>query len=332
MTEKSAGNPERVLSFTDHLQELRVRIIICIVFFIVALVVSFMFAPRVVTFLMRPLVTMPRQADRGVLTLNLKHDGSMSWFVAQPGQSDSDLKPLKGNDQSSSASLQNLSTNSIRVFLEGAENPVEIGPRTRAQLSYLTPMEPFFLWMQGALLLSGVVAIPMLIYQFWLFLAPGLMRRERRIIGPLLTFAIVLFPIGAMFAYVILQVTLQVLFSFGDSIPGLEPNLVAGKYVSFALMMMISFGVVFEFPLVLVLLGRLHIIDSSFLVKKRKMAAVVMSVVAAFATPSTDPFSMVVMWIPLLLLYEGAIWAMRLIEKGDRTSDEAEIISDSIAG
>ena len=304
-------NPTRVLSFTDHLQELRVRIIICLVFFAVTLAGGFMVAPHIVAFLIKPLVTIQHTDEKPTLSLRLEPGGTVKWSIlARAGNA-----AVDDVTSATTATLAQLSPDYVRIERPFGLAPIEIGHRSRTSLFYLTPLEPFFLWLQGALLVSAVFTIPMLVYQLWLFVSPGLVRRERRVIAPLLGFSIILFPLGAYVAYLLLQVALEFLLAFGNAIPGLEPNLVASRYLSFAMIIMAIFGLTFEFPIFLILLSRLGIVSSELLVRKRKISIVLITVVSAFAVPSPDPFSMLAMLIPLLLLYELSIWVIKLLEK-----------------
>lgn len=321
MSDETPGPIEgKVLTFTDHLQELRVRIIICVAWFFIAFLGSFFVAPQTVSFLMQPLISLPRDQSHGILTLYLAASGEVKgWAIAPPTDPDgtATLDLQTTFSAATTTSLASLARDSFRIVVDGAPQPIEIGPKTQAHLTYLTPLEPFFLWIQGALLLSSVLTIPMLVWQFWLFLSPGLLRSERGIVGPLLGASILLFPMGAGFAYAISKIVLQALLSFGDRIPFLEPNLVASRYLSFILLMMFMFGLVFEFPLVLILLSRLGVVNSDTLTRHRRIAIVVMAVIAAVATPSPDPFSMIIMLIPLLVLYEGSVWAIKAMERRD---------------
>jgi sec-independent protein translocase protein TatC len=241
-----------------------------------------------------------------------------------------DGKELPASVAATTATLAQLSNDLVRIERPFGLPPVEIGRRAKTSLFYLTPLEPFFLWLQGALLVSAVFTIPMLIYQMWLFVSPGLVRRERKVIAPMLAFSVILFPMGAYIAYLLLQVTLRFLLAFGDAIPGLEPNIVASRYVSFAMMMMGIFGLTFEFPIFLVLLSRLGVVNSSLLVRKRKIAIVIITVVAAFAVQSPDPFSMLAMMVPLIVLYEISIWLIRALEKAAEEPASAATAQDSV--
>ncbi len=323
MSEPAEPAEGKILSFTDHLQELRIRIIICLVWFMVSFLVSFYFAPYIVSFLMQPLMSVPRDQQHGLLTLYLAKSGEVSgWTIAPP--TDTITTFSAEATRQTTAALESLARDSVRLVIEGLPHAIELGPKTGTRLTYLTPLEPFFLWLQGALLLSSVFTIPMFIYQFWLFISPGLLRTERGVVRPLLLASVLLFPMGAGFAYGISHIILKALMSFGDSIPFLEPNLVASRYLSFILIMMFMFGLVFEFPLVLLLMSRLGFVNSGTLTRQRKVAIVVMAVIASVATPSPDPFSMLLMLAPLLVLYEGSIAAIKLLEPRDRAREAAE--------
>jgi Tat protein translocase TatC len=199
----------------------------------------------------------------------------------------------------------------LAVRLDGSD-PVSLpGPATRSgSLFFLSPLEPFMLLLKTGAILALILTIPMAAYQAWLFVAPGLLSHERRVLAWTLAALVILFPLGASFAYAISRIMLTVLIGFSAAIPGLEPSLVAGKGISFILTMMVAFGLVFEFPLILVLLSRLGVIDGKFLVRWRRTAIVLLSILAAVATPSPDPFSMLAMFIPLVLLYELSVFAI----------------------
>jgi sec-independent protein translocase protein TatC len=301
-------NSKRVLSFTDHLEELRVRIIITITFFAFAFLVSFFFAPQVVGVLIAPLTRITPPVSERTLTFSLGQDGTLR--LAIPG-----IAGATTRTTASAELLKHVSPDRIAIEIPGAKMPVVVGSKSSTSLFFLSPIEPFTLLVKGALLLSALVAIPMAIYQLWLFVAPGLLAEERRIVRPVLLSSLVLFPLGAMFAYLLAHVMLRVLLGFGEYIPGLQPNIVASKYLGFILTLMLGFGVVFEFPLVLLLLSRIGVIDSRFLVERRKWAVLIISVVSAAVTPTPDPLSMLAMMLPLLVLYEISIWVIVTTER-----------------
>ncbi len=290
------------------------RIIICLVAFAFSFAGGFMIAPRIIEVLVQPLITVPAPITKQSVHLSLAADGTVKWQV--PAEM-----------RATTPTLGLFTSDHLSLELPTGER-IDIGKKPRNSLVYLSPMEPFFLWVQGALLVSAMVCIPMCVYQLWLFISPGLVRRERNVVRPLLLASILLFPLGAGFAYILSYVALPMLLRFGDAIAGLEPNLVATRSLSFVISMMLVSGLLFEFPLVLVLLARLGVVSSQFLVEKRRVAIVLISVVAAVATPSPDPFTMLLLFAPLVALYEGSVWAIRRMEQS-KLSREAE---DSSSG
>lgn len=297
----------KVLSFTEHLEELRWRILKSLGFFVTAFVVSFFFAPRVISILIAPLtrIEVPRESDE-VLHLEIRPDAT----VAVRALSHQDI-PVS----SSLASHKPSPTIRAIVIHDGqGQRWVPIGAKSRSSLYYLSPIEPFTLLVKGALLLSALLAIPMAIYQVWQFVAPGLLPNEKRVILPVILASLILFPLGASFAYVVSHTMLRILLSFSDYIPGLEANIVASHYLNFMLTLMLGFGLVFEFPLVLILLARLGVIDAQFLAQRRKYAILVIAVLAAVVTPTPDALNMLVMMAPLVVLYEVSIWIIRFVQ------------------
>ena len=307
-TRQPTKNPKRVLTFTEHLDELRVRLIICIVFFVVTFFAGFFVAHHVLGWLIAPLTHVGDPGHAATLTFKLTPEGTLR--VAP-----SLLADLVSTAPEARKRMAAISPQRIAIEIPGGDSVI-VGQKSRTSLHFLSPLEPFFLLLKGGLLISCVFSVPLAIYQLWLFTAPGLKRRERRVVKPILLSSFVLFPLGAAFAYLIAHLALKVLLSFSDQIPGLQPNIVASEYLGFLMTLMLAFGIVFEFPLVLVLLSRIGIVNSAMLVKYRRMAILVIAVAAAIFTPP-DPFSMIVTILPMVLLFEASIWAIRVFERGD---------------
>ncbi len=301
-------NPKRVLTFTDHLQELRVRIVIVLVAFVVCFCSGVYFSGNMLAWLIAPLTHLRDTAHPN--TLVVRADASGSLAVVSP-----DLRTLTAST-SATALMESLATDRLIVELPGGKR-VTVGARSKTDLFYLSPVEPFFLLLKGGALIAAVVVVPLSIYQLWLFVAPGLKRRERKVVRPVLVSSLLLFPLGASFAYFVSHFALQALLAFGDKVAGLQPNIVASEYLGFILTLMLVFGLIFEFPLVLVLLNRIGFVTSAQLVTNRRYALLIISVLAALVTPP-DPFSMLAGILPLFLLYEVSIWVIRFFEKADR--------------
>ena len=156
-------------------------------------------------------------------------------------------------------------------------------------------------------------ALPVLLFQFWRFITPGLEPREKRYAIPFVGASLGLFALGTLFAFLVLPTGIRFLLTFASS--PLEPLIRIDEYLSFLMFMILAFGVSFEFPLVLVFLAGVGIMPSARLRKYRRHAVMGAAIVGAVATPSQDPYSMVVMAVPLYILYEISILVIRYAMK-----------------
>ncbi len=161
-------------------------------------------------------------------------------------------------------------------------------------------------------LISGVaLAMPVLVYQLVSFVAPGLTRRERRYLYFVLPGATLSFVVGVAFAYfVMLPTAIPFLKGFlGDII---QPNWFVDKYISFVTSLLLGVGLSFETPLLIFFLAKLGIVTPAALSSNRKYAVLVIAVLAAVITPTPDPFNMILVMVPLVLLYEIGIQLSKL--------------------
>jgi sec-independent protein translocase protein TatC len=157
------------------------------------------------------------------------------------------------------------------------------------------------------------IALPVVLFQLWRFIVPGLTQRERRLSVPFVLSSVLLFALGAAFAYWTLPKALGFLLGFaGDQF---APLLTADKFLSFVMLVALSFGLAFEFPIVLIFLQLAGVVSSRTLRSWRRGAILFIAVFAAVITPSSDPYTMLAMTIPMVLFYEGAIIVGRLMKK-----------------
>jgi len=163
------------------------------------------------------------------------------------------------------------------------------------------------------LFIGLLIALPVILYHLWRFITPGLTQRERRYAIPFVLSSLVLFAAGTVFAFMILPRGLTFLFSFGGD--NLVPLLTIDRYLSFLFFLILAFGLSFELPLVLLFLTGVRVISSSQLRRWRRYAALGTAIFAAVATPTADPYTMLLLWIPLYFLYEGAILIARLMKR-----------------
>jgi sec-independent protein translocase protein TatC len=184
-------------------------------------------------------------------------------------------------------------------------------PLDPVKLAFLEPTEPFWVNMKVALVAGGFLFLPVILWQVWGFIAPGLLPHERRFALPFVVLSTLCFYVGATFAIaVIVPKAVQFLISFKTG--NLMPTLSVNRYVDFVLKFTLAFGLVFELPLALTLGSRLGLVTPAFLSKNRKYAILLCFVASAILTPTPDAFNQLLMAGPMILLYEAGIVAARL--------------------
>jgi sec-independent protein translocase protein TatC len=182
------------------------------------------------------------------------------------------------------------------------------------KLKYLSPMDPFFITLKLSILVGFVLASPIVVYQIWAFLAPALLPSERRTIIPSLYLGLVLFAAGVLMAYtVVLPVTLR--FTMGFQTESLEQAIVVGEYMSVVTRLLLAFGLVFELPVVILVLSALGLVTPEFLASKRRHAVVGITILASVITPGDVITVTILMMIPLFLLYELSIFLSRIVTR-----------------
>jgi sec-independent protein translocase protein TatC len=178
--------------------------------------------------------------------------------------------------------------------------------------------EPFITSMQVSLAAGLAIALPIVLWQLWSFLAPAFQPHLQRSIAACVAFATLLFAGGVAFSYrVALPAALKFLTTYDRSIYDIQIR--AKDYVSFAVMVLVAVGVVFELPAVIVTLVRLGIVSSRTLRKQRRIGYVVVAAIAV-ALPGVDPVTTVFEMVPLLVLFEASIWLSVLVERRARLS------------
>jgi sec-independent protein translocase protein TatC len=184
------------------------------------------------------------------------------------------------------------------------------------RLIFIAPTEAFFVNLKVALYAGLFFSIPLILFQVWKFVAPGLYEQERRYSYPFLLISTVLFLTGAAFAYlVILPIALHFLIAQGGEL--WQPNITLSNYLAFCMRLLLAAGLIFEFPVLMYFLAKVGVVTPEFLVKNRKYAVLVAFIISAVLTPP-DVFSQILLAIPLFLLFEVSIFvAKRVASRND---------------
>jgi sec-independent protein translocase protein TatC len=184
-------------------------------------------------------------------------------------------------------------------------------------LVFFSPAEAFMEYCKLAFFTGLIVASPVVLFQLWSFVYPGLTGTERRAFLTVMPFSATLFLGGAAFAFFfVMPWALKFLINFAG--PEVVPVISISKYLSFVIMMLLAFGLIFELPAAIFLLSKLGIISPSFLSRNRKYAILAIFVAAAVLTPTPDAFTQVMMAVPLIVLYEISIWICRFTTKKEQ--------------
>jgi len=245
------------MPFTQHLEELRWRIVYCFIAVVVGSAICYFFKERIFEILMTPLL----QA-----------------LSAQEGQ----------------------------------------------KLIYTAPHEAFMTYLKVALLAGIGLAVPVILYQFWAFVAPGLYEHERRYLLPIVFLSSLFFLGGALFGYfIVFPFGFKFFVSFANE--SITPMISTKEFLSFAARLLVAFGVVFELPILTFFLTKMGLVTADFLRRWRKYAIVLVFVVAAVLTPP-DVFTQSLMAVPLIILYETSVFIARIFGKkeDEEAADEKE--------
>ena len=200
------------------------------------------------------------------------------------------------------------------------------GDSREIKLIYTAPQEFFFTKLKLALFGALFIAFPVVASQLYMFMAPGLYRNERQAFIPYLIATPILFGVGACLVYfLVMPLAMRFFISMeqiGDGQAQIELLASTREYLGLIMILIFAFGLVFQLPVVLTLLGRADLITSDTLKTKRKWAIVITFIVAAVLTPP-DPITQIGLAVPTLLLYEVSIYAVRMVEKKRQAAEQA---------
>uniref|UniRef100_A0A7C3ZC71 Sec-independent protein translocase protein TatC n=1 Tax=Desulfobacca acetoxidans TaxID=60893 RepID=A0A7C3ZC71_9BACT len=272
------------MSFLDHLQELRTRLIVCLVALFIAAAVAWPLTPIVQRFIQRPLM------EPSVIQ-KMQYAAAV-WIT------------------------EKYPSLSRRLGLEA--KPPQVNPH---KLNYMAPLEPFFVQMKISLITGLALAFPVILYQLWLFFAPALYPHEKKYVYLFLPFGSVAFFLGGLF-FLYLVWPLIISFSLAYESDILYSMLNLTQYVNFCLRLLLLFGLIFELPLVLLILNWAGLIKVEALRRQRRLAFLLSAVVAAF---HADVVTMTAVALPIYGMYEISIIFISLF--GRRKQPEPALAS-----
>lgn len=266
---------EKVLPFIEHLVELRRRLIVIAIAVVIGMGVSWNFS------------------------------GPLLGFVEKPLTGKTYLSEIK-----KTAYLKIKEHFPALYTRYSLDKEMEVKQRDR-QLNYSAPLEPFFVQCKISAIAGFILVLPVVFYQLWLFIAPGLTGREKRLVLPFVIVGTISFCVGAMFFLIIIWPVI-INFSLSYEAEGLQSWFNLSAYVNFCLRLILIFGLIFELPVVMLLLSRFGIVTRAFLARNRKYALLASAIIAAF---HADLITMFVVMAPLYLMYEISIWVVWLFGK-----------------
>jgi len=278
-------NNEKVLPFIEHLAELRKRLIVIVTAIVIGMGVSWNFSTPLLKFIEKPLTgqTYLTEVKKKV------YDKVKERYPAVYSH-----------------------------YQLGKEEVVDAKDR---RLNYSAPLEPFFIQCKISMIAGFILVLPVVFHQLWLFIAPGLTRKEKHMVVPFVTVSSISFCVGAMFFLIVIWPVI-INFSLSYETEGLRSWFNMSAYVNFCMRLILIFGLIFELPILSLLLSRLGIVNYRMLAGKRKYALLASAIIAAF---HADLITMFVIMVPLYLMYEVSIWVALVF--GKKKVKAAEVAS-----
>ncbi len=278
------------MSFLEHLEELRKRLITSLIALVIGMAVAWPLVPTVQKYITRPLVepSVTQQWYYSVETFLLKKfpDAAQGFGLKQP-------------------------------------EPPKVTPH---KLNYMAPLEPFFVQMKISMITGLALAFPMILYQMWLFFAPALYPKERKIVVLFVPIGTVAFILGDLF-FLNMVWPLIISFSLRYESEFLYSMLNLTQFVNFCVRLLLLFGLIFELPLILLILARIGIVRVEGLRRQRRLAILLSAVVGAF---HADVLTMLAIAIPMYLMYELSILGVRLFGRPRPVEEVPEASESSV--
>ena len=335
------------MSFLEHLDELRRRLIRCFIFIFIAGMASWFFSGYIYTFLSAPVERALAEAQRrqvpiagqtGTETIgplaSLKENDSGRYVFPEETKLGTGLIPAGASVtarvfKDAEGKLALFTDEALfagnAVIPKGVRLPAELSTTTTESFSGVndklivtTALEPFSLYIKVSLYAAICLSVPFLLLQIWGFVAPGLYPHERAYVTPFITLSSISFVLGAAFAYyVIFPPAAKYLLGLGSDFRLL---LKANDYFDFIILIMLGMGVVFQMPAVTYVLARIGLVTAGFLVRVWKTAIIVILIAAALLSPTADIANMMLFAAPMMVLYLISIFVAWIFNKPRTTT------------
>jgi sec-independent protein translocase protein TatC len=329
------------MSFLEHLDELRSRLVRSIAFVFIAFIVCWFFSNHIYNFLARPVQKALAEAQRRDVALSgltgpetalqlgsLKEGDTGRYIFSETTKMGPGVIPvgatvlakaLKGSDGNIALYTDEPLIAGGTVIPKGVKLPVDkSGPLSGIddKLIVTTAVEPFSLYLKVSIYAAVGLAIPFLLWQIWGFISPGLFPHERSYAMPFILLSSISFVIGAIFAYyIIFPPAARYLLGLGQDFRLL---LKADDYFDFIILVMLAMGVVFQMPAITYVLARIGIVTAGYLVRVWRVSLIVILISAAILSPTNDVPNMLLFAAPMIVLYMISIFIAWMFGKERR--------------
>lgn len=209
-------------------------------------------------------------------------------------------------------------------ILDILKSPVEaVLPEVSKQITFVELQEPLFTAMKVSFFTAFIISLPIIFWQFWKFVSPGLYDNEKKLVIPFVSFASIMFILGALFCYfIVIPLAFRFLIDFGVKTQDFKPLISIGLYVGFFTKLIIAFGLAFEMPVITFFFAKLGLIDDAFLRKHFRISVLIIFIFSAMMTPP-DMISQFLMAVPLCGLYGISILIAKKINPSKVNEDDA---------
>ena len=337
------------MSFLDHLDELRKRLVSSVIILVIAFGVCFYFSEGIYNFLSVPIRRALNEASRrnvpikgiigneAVIAIDNLKEGDTGRYIfdestnlgqalVSPGAS---VEANVARDFEGKLGLfttEQLFTNNaivpkgVRLPLKFEESAIS-QPNADERMTVTTAIEPFTLYVTVSFYAAIALALPMLLWQIWMFISPALYKHERAYVTPFISLSSVSFVLGVAFAYYILfPPAASYLLGVGHEFKLL---LKASDYLDLITIIMLAMGLIFQMPAITYVLARIGIVTAGLMVRTWKISLIVILIVAAVVSPTNDIPNMMLFAAPMILLYIVSIFIAWLFGKKRQTDEEA---------